>query len=146
MLKFLRWFGFLFLLVGCAGDKNLLRVDDFKLKSSILESKAAPMVRGDQSYLLFGKLTAEERKSAIGHYLIVRRKNADVPGIVRFYYQQVDTGSKKLLKERELPQGEDKAEFRVIGDEYFTKGRILAWKVELIEGGEVIATEQSYLW
>lgn len=42
--------------------------------------------------------------------------------------------------------GTNRSEFRVIGDEYFDDGKVLAWRCLLIEHGRVVAEKRSFLW
>jgi hypothetical protein len=49
---------------------------------------------------------------------------------------------------RTFPAGDTDgtAEFAVTGDDYFIKGKVLAWRASISRGGREIASEQSYLW
>ncbi len=135
------------LLASCAKETPLLRVDSFKMKDTELANKNAAMVRGDQNYLLFGKISKPEREKTAGHYLTVRRKDTGDAVKMRFTYQQVRTGSKKLVKEAQLAPDVLHHEFSVSGEDYKTNGRILAWHLELLsDTGKSLASKQSYLW
>lgn len=135
------------LLASCAKEVPLLRVDSFKMRDTELADKKAAMVRGDQSYLLFGKISEAERGITAGHYLTARRKDTGEAVKMRFTYQQVRTGSKKLVKEVQLTPDVLIHEFNVSGEDYRVNGRILAWHLELLsDTGKPIASKQSYLW
>ena len=43
-------------------------------------------------------------------------------------------------------RGSRKTEFKVIGDDYFDNGRIIAWRCLLIENGRAVAENRSFLW
>ncbi len=67
---------------------------------------------------------------------------------VVFRYQQGGSGSRVKTMSRDLSPGASggKEEFGVIGDNYFDNGRVLAWKADLVVGGEIVSSKQSYLW
>lgn len=140
-------FGLVLFLTSCAKEAALLRVDSFKMHDTELANTDAEMVRGDQSHLLYGKLSKQDREQTIGHYLTARRKNTGEAAGMRLLYQQVRTGSKKLRKEVSLEPEELIHEFNISGDDYKKGGRILAWRLELInKAGQVLDSKQSYLW
>ena len=43
-------------------------------------------------------------------------------------------------------RGTHKSEFKVIGDDYFDDGRIIAWRCLLIENGRIVAENRSFMW
>ena len=43
-------------------------------------------------------------------------------------------------------RGTHKTEFKVIGDDYFDDGRVIAWRCLLIEDGRIVAQNRSYMW
>src|SRR5438876_462998 len=43
-------------------------------------------------------------------------------------------------------RGTRKTEFRVIGDDYFDDGRVIAWRCLLIENGRIVAENRSFMW
>lgn len=123
-----------------------MRVDDFKMRNTLLAEHDAAMIRGDQNYVLFGKVSQADREKTIGHYLGVRRQDASKPAVLKLQYQQSKTGSKILSRTQNLPAGLEYFEFKLAGDDFLTNGRILTWKLDLVEEGKTIASEQSYLW
>jgi hypothetical protein len=42
--------------------------------------------------------------------------------------------------------GSHKTEFKVVGDDYFDNGRVIAWRCSLIENGKIVAENRSFLW
>ena len=135
------------LLASCAGSNDALVVKQFTLRDQDPEKENDPMMRHEKQRRLFGAVSMEERKGRLGQYYTALWK-AD-PGLEKeivFRYQQ--GGSKIKEMRRTIPAGtsEGKEEFTVIGDNYFSNGRVLTWKMDLIAGGETIASKQSYLW
>ena len=43
-------------------------------------------------------------------------------------------------------RGTVKTEFKVVGDDYFDDGRVIAWRCLLIENGRIVAQNRSYTW
>ncbi|MGJ8677265.1 MAG: hypothetical protein ACSHX0_07090 [Akkermansiaceae bacterium] len=143
----------LFLACSVKNDE-LLRVRQFKLKESEVDKDNSQMVRGEQLYILKGAVTQAERKEKLGEYYTIRwqlPKESDTSGgekKVIMDYQQSATAAEKLQLSRDLPRGETKGrvEFHITGEAYRTKGRILAWRVRLMDGVNVIDEKRSYLW
>lgn len=142
------------LLFSCSHqDDDLLQVRHFHLQDVDLADSGAEMARGEQLYRLRGAVTMEERTSRLGHYYTVMWENDRVGGHgggmkVVMEYQQAATASKVLRMSREIPNdaASGKMEFRITGEAYRVGGRVLAWRVQLLRDGKVIASEQSYLW
>ncbi len=144
--------------IGCSSQVEPLKVDKFTLRNYKVESRDTPMVRGDQQKRLYGVVTHKERKARLGQYYEVRwnikgyehfANNPQQDGaLVIFRYRQAVSASQLKLITKQYPSGitKGKVEFRVTGEEYIKKGRILAWKADLVLGGRVIETKESYLW
>ncbi len=110
------------------------------------------MVRMEKSRRLLGAVSMEERRNRLGQYytLIWNDPEGQGHGEVEliFEYQQGATASlvKRMVRTFPSATKDGKAEFAVIGEDYFKGGRVLAWKATLQRGGKPIATEKSYLW
>jgi hypothetical protein len=65
-----------------------------------------------------------------------------------FRYKQASTGNKIKTSSKNYPLGtkQGKWAFNNIGQNYATDGRILAWRAELIYGGQIISNKESFLW
>jgi hypothetical protein len=135
------------LLASCSSPTDPLVVKQFTLRDQDVRDESDPMIRNEKARRLYGAVSLEERKDRLGQYYTALW-NAD-PGASKeivFRYQQ--GGSRIKEMRREIPAGTSggKEEFTVIGDDYFKNGRVLAWKMDLIVGGETISSKQSYLW
>ena len=143
-------FGGVMLFVGmmasCSQQIDTMKVDVFKLRSTELADHDAAMVRGDQNFVMHGKISESEREKCLGSYYTVIREDVTKPAVVKFHYQQVATRSKILTKVKNLKVGERLCEFSIMGDDYLQNGRVLTWKAELIEEGKVKASRQSFMW
>lgn len=123
-----------------------MRIDHFKLSSAGTTGRNAEMIRGDQNYVLYGKLTNNERDSAIGHYIGVRRKKSNKPAVVKLEYQLSNTGSQKHSNSHSFLKNESYHEFKFLGSSYLKSQRIVTWKISLLENGIVVDSQHSYLW
>jgi hypothetical protein len=140
------------LLVSCStSDEGPLGVRQFHLSQIQPAGKEAQMVRGEQLYRLRGAVTMEELQHRLGQYYTVSWKNDHMAqgGMkVVMDYQQAATGSKVLRMSRDLPVDESsgRIEFQVTGESYRIGGRVLAWRIRLQRGDQVVAEKRSYLW
>ncbi len=139
------------LLLGACANKEILHVDVFHLKSTNLESTRVGMVRGEQRKRLYGAVTEQQQLERIGLYYTALWNDpnlAQESGMLKFEYLQHITGAKVQVLEYTIPTGQVKGsvDFSIIGSNYIHKGRVLAWRLTYKRDGEVIASEQSYLW
>lgn len=137
------------LAVSCSGPQEALTVKQFTLRDQETTIQEDPMVQNEKLRRLFGAVSLAERKGRLGqYYTVIWNADAGVEKQIVFHYQQGGSGSRIKEMRRKIPAGtsEGKEEFTVIGDDYFDNGRVLAWKMDLIAGGETIASKQSYLW
>ena len=124
----------------------------FHLRSIKVENmQQAPMVRGEQMHRMRGAVTIEERSQRLGQYYSVSWKNdGSTTGPLKIVmdYQQSATGAKVLTMSKDLPAGEaaGRVEFIVSGESYRTNGRVLAWRIRMMSGSEVIFEKRSYMW
>jgi hypothetical protein len=67
---------------------------------------------------------------------------------VRFEYKQEKLRAFVQAKEQAYQnvRGTNHSGFRVVGDEYFDDGQVLAWRCLLIEHGRIVAEKRSFLW
>lgn len=136
---------------ACAGPDNLLTVKQFYVRDQQDDQNIDPMVRSEKNRIFHGAVSMEERRERLGQYYTVLWNDAEGAGsdhTVVFEFQQGGSGS--LIKKRTASFGggesSGKASFSVIGDDYFKGGKVLAWKISLLRGKEVVSTRQSYLW
>jgi len=103
----------------------------------------------EKSYRLYGAVTAADQRQRHGQYFDFfwrAKRAADVT--VRFEYKQEKLHALTQAKEvayRDI-HGTNRSEFRIIGDEFFEDGKVLAWRCLLIEHGRVVAEKRSFLW
>lgn len=103
----------------------------------------------ERQYRLFGAVTKLDQHQRFGDYFDFFwhvRRPADLT--VRLEYRQEKLHEHVQAQEISYRnvRGSQKTEFKVIGDDYFDNGRILAWRCLLIENGQVVAEKRSFLW
>ena len=103
----------------------------------------------ERSYRMFGALTKLDQRQRYGNYFDFFwrvKRPADVT--VRLEYRQEKLHDFVQAQEVSYTNvhGTHKTEFKVVGDDYFDDGRVTAWRCLLIENGQVVAVNRSYLW
>src|SRR5262249_31660490 len=116
-------------------------------RSKTVEQEASLIF--ERSYRLHGAVTALDQRQRFGQYFdfFWRAKRAsDVT--VRFADQQEKLKAFVQAKEQTYQNisGTNRSEFRVVGDEYFDDGGVLAWRCLLIEHGRIVAEKRSFQW
>jgi hypothetical protein len=103
----------------------------------------------ERQYRLFGAVTKLDQHQRFGNYFdFFWRTNRPAELMARLEYRQ-----EKLhghVQAQEVPcglvRGSHKTSFRVIGDDYFDGGRVVAWRCLLVENGRIVAETRSFLW
>ena len=103
----------------------------------------------ERQYRLFGAVTNVDRHQRFGNYFdfFWRLKHpADVS--VRLEYRQEKLHAHVQAQEVSLGRvaGSQKTSFKVVGDDFFDNGRVLAWRCILIENNRIVAERRSFLW
>jgi hypothetical protein len=103
----------------------------------------------ERSYRLYGAVTGLDQRQRFGQYFDFfwrAKKPSDVT--VRFEYKQAKLRAFVQVKEQTYQNvhGTNRSEFRVVGDEYFDDGQVMAWRCLLIEHGRIVAEKRSFLW
>jgi len=118
-----------------------------KSKSTSVVQEAS--ITFERQYRLFGAVTKLDQHQRFGDYLDFfwqARRPADVT--VRLEYRQEKLHAHVQAQEISYAgvRGSRKTEFKVVGDDYFDNGRIVAWRCLLIEQGRVVAENRSFMW
>lgn len=104
----------------------------------------------ERQHLLHGAVTAAEQRERAGHYYAVNWKAADrsQPVTVKFAFRQANTGLDTTTIEQTVTdvRRSNWTKFQVTGSDYHSRGRVTAWKLTLERGGQILASQQSYLW
>jgi hypothetical protein len=138
--------------VACTDSTAPLVVQQYQLRDERTVPGDDPMVRNHKLRRLHGSVSMAERREKLGQYYTLTWSDPKGAGHgpveVVFQYQQGATASRIKRMRQAFPSNDatGRAEFAVIGEDYFKNGRVLAWKATLTRGGQVVATRQSYLW
>ena len=103
----------------------------------------------ERTYRLYGAITTADKNQRYGNYFdFFWRVKRPANVTVRLEYRQEKLRS--FLQARELSyanaKGNYKTEFAIIGDDYLQDGRVTAWRCLLIENGQIVAENRSFLW
>jgi hypothetical protein len=103
----------------------------------------------ERQYRLFGAVTALDQRQRFGNYFDFfwrAKRPSDVT--VRLEYRQEKLHEHVQAQEMSYRNvlGTQKTEFKVIGDDYFDDGRVIAWRCLLIENGRIVAENRSFMW
>jgi len=132
---------------GQRGNTPANQTNKASLKSSSVIQEAS--LNFERSYRMFGAVTALDQRQRFGQYFDFfwrAKRPSDVT--VRFEYKQENLRAFVQAKEQAYQNvhGTNHSEFRVVGDEYFDDGQVLAWRCLLIEHGRIVAEKRSFLW
>ena len=103
----------------------------------------------EPKYRMFGAVTSLDQRQRYGNYFDFfwrAKRPSDI--IVRLEYRQEKLHEHVQAQEityRNV-RGTHKTEFKVIGDDYFDDGRVIAWRCLLIANGQIVAENRSYMW
>ena len=125
---------------------------DISKKGSLSRSKSVEQEQSlnfERSYRLHGAVTGLDQRQRFGQYFNFfwrAKRPSDVT--VRFEYKLEKLKAFVQAKEQTYQNvsGTNQSEFRVVGDEYFDDGGVLAWRCLLIEHGRIVAEKRSFLW
>ena len=122
-------------------------------KSNSSSQKTATMqdapITFERQYRMFGAVTGLDQHQRFGNYFDFfwrARRPSDVT--VRLEYRQEKLHEHVQAQEISYHNvhGTHKTEFKVIGDDYFDDGRVIAWRCLLIENARIVAETRSFLW
>jgi hypothetical protein len=130
------------------GSKGNAKSGDFTSSKAPTTAQAAA-ITFERQYHLFGAVTKLDQHQRFGNYFDFFwrvKRPADVT--VRLEYQQAKLHAHVQAQEVSYNdiRGNQKTEFKVIGDDYFDGGRVIAWRCLLINDGKIVAEKRSFLW
>lgn len=103
----------------------------------------------ERQYRLYGAVTGLDQRQLFGNYLdFFWRAKRDANITVRLEYRQDKLHEHVQAQEFSYAnaRGRHKTEFKVVGDDYFEDGRVIAWRCLLVESGRIVAETRSYAW
>ena len=125
-----------------------------RLSSTAVPSKATTAVQDasitfERQYRLFGAVTRLDQHQRFGNYFdFFWRARRPSNLTVRLEYRQQKLHAHVQAQDISYAnvQGNHKTAFKVIGDDYFDGGRVIAWRCLLIENERIVAENRSFLW
>jgi hypothetical protein len=136
-----------------AGERARQSTSTLGGKSNSPSQKTATLqdapISFERQYRLFGAVTAVDQRQRFGNYFDFywrAKRPSDVT--VRLEYRQEKLHEHVQAQEISYRnvRGTHKTEFKVIGDDYFDDGRVIAWRCLLIENGRIVAENRSFMW
>jgi hypothetical protein len=130
--------------------------DDFEFRKTLLFLNDDTNVRTSNEMLTarrrkinFGAVDSTDANARKGNYFTFYwRAHRQTALTVRLEYRTEKLGD--YVQAREITylraKGSHRTDFAVIGDDYLDDGRITAWRAILIENGQIVALNQSFLW
>ena len=103
----------------------------------------------ERRYRMFGAVTALDQRQRFGNYFDFfwrAKRPSDVT--VRLEYRQEKLHEHVQAQEISYQNvhGTHKTEFKVIGDDYWDDGEVIAWRCLLISNGRIVAENRSFMW
>jgi hypothetical protein len=136
-----------------AGQRTRQTTSTLGAKSTSPSQKTATLqdvpITFERQYRMFGAVTGLDQRQRFGNYFDFfwrAKRPSDVT--VRLEYRQEKLHEHVQAQEityRNV-RGSHKTEFKVIGDDYFDDGRVIAWRCLLIANGQIVAENRSFMW
>jgi len=103
----------------------------------------------ERQYRLFGAVTKLDQHQRFGNYFDFfwrTKRPADLTARLEYRQEKLHGHIQAQEVECGLVRGSQKTSFRVVGDDYFDGGRVVAWRCVLVENGRIVAETRSFLW
>jgi len=138
-------------LAGAGGrqDKGALNKNKSNSQGQKTTTAQDVPITFERQYRMFGAVTGLDQRQRFGNYFDFfwrAKRPSDVT--VRLEYRQEKLHEHVQAQEISYRnvRGTHKTEFKVIGDDYFDDGRVIAWRCLLIENGRIVAENRSFMW
>jgi len=129
------------------------QTSSLRSKSSSPSQKTATLqdapITFERQFRMFGAVTWLDQRQRFGNYFDFfwrAKRPSDVT--VRLEYRQEKLHEHVQAQEitYQNMHGTHKTEFKVVGDDYFDDGRVIAWRCLLIANGQIVAENRSFMW
>ena len=134
---------------GGRQDKGAFNKNKSNTQGSKTTTAQDAPISFERQYRMFGAVTGLDQRQRFGNYFDFfwrAKRPSDVT--VRLEYRQEKLHEHVQAQEISYRnvRGTHSTEFKVIGDDYFDDGRVIAWRCLLIENGRIVAETRSYMW
>ena len=116
-------------------------------KSSSVVQEAS--ITFERQYRLYGAVTKLDQYQRFGHYMDFfwrAKRPADVTARLEYRQEKLHAHVQAQEISYANARGSKKTTFKIVGDDYFDGGRVIAWRCVLIAGGQIVAETRSFLW
>jgi hypothetical protein len=136
-----------------AGQSGRQSTSSINKKSNSPSQKTATLqdipITFERQYRMFGAVTSLDAHQRFGNYFDFfwrAKRPSDVT--VRLEYRQEQLHEHVQAQEISYQNvhGTHKTEFKVIGDDFFDDGEVIAWRCLLISNGRIVAENRSFMW
>jgi hypothetical protein len=103
----------------------------------------------ERQYRLFGAVTKLDQHQRFGNYFDFfwrAKRTADLTARLEYRQEKLHAHVQAQQISYANVHGNHKTEFKVVGDDYFDDGRVIAWRCLLLENGKIVAETHSYTW
>jgi hypothetical protein len=131
---------------GGAGDGTTNAQSSTAKSTSVVQEAS---ITFERQYRLFGAVTKLDQRQRFGNYFDFfwrTKRPADLTARIEYRQEKLHAHIQAQEISYHNVHGSHKTEFRVIGDDYFDNGRVLAWRCLLVENGRIVAEIHSFLW
>ena len=130
--------------------------DDFEFRKTLLflhdgvaTTTSNEMLRGRLRRITHGAVDGIDAQERRGNYFTFYWKaHRQTAVTLRLEYRTEKLGD--YVQAREITylraKGSHRTDFEITGDDYRDDGRVTAWRAILIENGQIVGLEQSFLW
>lgn len=128
---------------------QLKKVQQFLNDPAYFTPTGSEVINFERNSVNYGAISESQFNQLRGNYFSFFWRTPIKTNItVRFEYRQNALGNKIHTLERDYPHayGSYQSKFQVIGNDYLQFGRVIAWRVLLLEEGKIVAIRQSFLW
>ena len=136
-----------------AGLGTRQTTSSLRSKSSSPGQKTATLqdapITFENKYRMFGAVTWLDQRQRYGNYFDFfwrAKRPSDIT--VRLEYRQEKLHEHVQAQEISYRNvhGTHKTEFKVVGDDYYDDGGVIAWRCLLIANGQIVAENRSFMW
>jgi hypothetical protein len=136
-----------------AGQRTRQTTSTLGGKSTSPSQKTATLqdvpITFERQYRMFGAVTGLDQRQRFGNYFDFfwrAKRPSDVTVRLEYRQEKLHEHVQALEITYQNVRGTHKTEFKVIGDDYFDDGRVIAWRCLLIANGQIVAENRSFMW
>ncbi|CAN5229138.1 hypothetical protein BH23VER1_BH23VER1_06820 [soil metagenome] len=128
----------------------ITKVKYFHLDTLRVPATPETSIPFETRYHIHGAITRSDILERYGHYYSIfwELENPSAPVTLRFEYRQRTTGPavKVIDVPVESPERKNLTKLQITGDAYLVNGSVSAWRVTVLRGDALLASDQSFLW